>query len=191
MDWRFITLRTWKWHGNCIKLNLLKTDNRNWLYVHGSSFELWPHTGLPEWACSVLYCALPCGRQELRDLRHIWKITIVCPGQGTILVGNYKPCPRQWAMECLSWIFWRKITMIYQCSTVLRKTVFILKQDPAYLSICCCCARCTAAWVSFSCCSCISRAFFSAALSIIMLCCWKIWRRRSTAACRRMDSLTH
>ena len=76
MDWRFITLRTWLWHSSYIKLILLKTHNRNWLYVHRSSFELWPHTGLPEWACSVFYCALPCGRREWRDLRHIWKITI-------------------------------------------------------------------------------------------------------------------
>ena len=54
----------------------LKTDNRIWLYVHGSSFELWPHTSLLEWTFSVPHCALRCGRREWRRLRHIWKITI-------------------------------------------------------------------------------------------------------------------
>ena len=39
------------------------------MYVHGSSFELWSHTGLLEWTCSVLYCALRCRRQEWREWR--------------------------------------------------------------------------------------------------------------------------
>ena len=32
--------------------------------------------GLSECTCSVLYCALLCGRREWRELRHIWKIII-------------------------------------------------------------------------------------------------------------------
>ena len=53
-----------------------KTDNGNWIYVHLSSFELWPHVGQWEWTYSVLYCALWCGRREWRGCRHIWKIII-------------------------------------------------------------------------------------------------------------------
>ena len=47
--------------------------------------QLWalPHTGLSEWTCSVLQCALRCGRREWRELRHIWKITITGPASLT------------------------------------------------------------------------------------------------------------
>ena len=49
---------------------ILKTDNRNWLYVLGTRFEFWPHSGLPEWNCSILYCSPLCRRREWRELRH-------------------------------------------------------------------------------------------------------------------------
>ena len=66
----------------CIALlNLGDQKIRVWVcwfeMAYGSSFDLWSHTSLPEWTCSVVYCALRCGRREWRELRQIWKI-IIC-----------------------------------------------------------------------------------------------------------------